>query len=101
MQTTEGLVCDICGNVYGCGASHQACPWCEVERLRAIIVRLAQFADGTVALPGDDAWFPGENQAGIVQYNNPWRAGTDEWGAETAECYSTQDAAKAAGGNNE
>lgn len=41
-KTAEGLVCVICGRVYGCSATHQPCPWCECDRLKSELFKLKQ-----------------------------------------------------------
>jgi hypothetical protein len=56
MQTSEGEVCETCGRVFGSWASHQACPWCEAERLRAIVDKLPTTADGVLVLPNEHYW---------------------------------------------
>ncbi len=68
----------------------------EIERLQAIVDDLPHFADGTVAHAGDDAWYPGERDSGTV-VDEGWMVSSDDWGAETCECYPTkEDAAEAA-----
>jgi hypothetical protein len=64
----------------------------EIDRLRQMIESLPQFADGTIAYPGDEGWFPGVatpgkvGEVGLV-------CGNDEWGDDTIQCYPTAEAA--------
>ena len=33
-QSTEGILCDVCGRIYAPDNSCEPCPFCEAERLR-------------------------------------------------------------------
>ena len=76
------------------GRAHRKAQARSIERLRAMIEPLPKFADGTVAYPGDEGWYPGEAKPGIVSAGNPLVCGNDEWGTDTAECYPTYEAAE-------
>ena len=94
-------ICDTqdCGTMYcwDCYHALEQATGEEIDRLLAERESLPHFADDVIAYPGMPGWFPGEDKPGIVGTTG-LACGNEEWGAETCECFSTQEAAEAAGG---
>lgn len=81
----------------------------KIERLQAIVDRIPKFADGSPALPGDEAWHPDLSFSGKVGSNlssvltiGKWdvyfQSRTASQWQPLSECYPTREQAEAAKG---
>jgi len=73
----------------------------EIARLKSIVDRIPKFADGSPALPGDEAWHPRRDHSGIVLYRYAddqncqyadFKAGHTGVLKKLNECYPTREA---------